>query len=248
MDDNSGKPVVVIESHCAKSIDLVLEFIYGASKIDDIEHPAPGDPFIKNCIHIYNLGHDFEITSLSKYAIYHLGTHLSRKLKEVCVYPLSEAKAAAARNGFIEDLVASIIEADVAHQAGRKLPLDMLTDFVVVARDVLLREAGFRLSIEEDVVPYTFVKKLLLAQTYQTTWMKHIMVRPQEPQKLQPRRGWKCDGCGEKVAEDEPVIFNPFSALKFSQRYTQVCCEECAQGMDKGHGKSASWAVFDNAE
>lgn len=198
---------------------------------------------------LYNLGHDFDIFDLSKYAICHLGTFLSLKLKKICIYPLASATKAAARNGFIEDLQAGIIKADeiTRPHEERKLPLKMLTDFVVVARDVLLREAGFRLSINEDVLPSTFVKEVLLAQfetTYKTMWMKNLMKQPQK-QTLKRR---KCAGCGEGVTKDDLVVFNPWSGTKFSQSYTQVCCQECAQGMDKGNGKGVSWEVFDDSE
>lgn len=247
--DKAGKSVLIVEAHSAKSVDLVLEYIYGASKIEDIEYPELGFPMIQNCVLLYGLGHDFEIMSLSKYAVCHLGAYLSRKLKEICVYPLTNATKAAGRNGFIEDLEAGIIKADEARRAHeeRKLPLRMLTDFVVVARDVLLREARFRLSIDEDILPGTFVKEVLLAQfglTYQTTWMKNLMKEPQK-QSLKRR---KCAGCGEGVAKDDLVVFNPWSGTKFSQRYTQVCCQECAQGMDKGNGKGVCWDVFDDTE
>lgn len=204
---------------------------------------------IQNCILLYSLGHDFKIFDLSKYAISHLGAYLSHKLKEICVYPLANATKAAGRNGFIEDLEAGIIKADEARlvHEERKLPLCMLTDFVVVARDVLLREACFRLSIDEDIIPSTFVKEVLLAQfglTYQTNWMKNLMKEPQK-QTLKRR---KCAGYEEGVAKHEQVVFNPWSGTKFSQRYSQVCCQECAQGMDKGNGKGVSWEVFDDDE
>lgn len=239
----------MIETHPAKSVDLVLEFIYGASKIEEVEYPDPGFPMVQNCILLYSLGHDFEIFNLSKYAIYHLGNYLSRKLKEICIYPLANATKAAGRNGFIADLEAGITKADEAHLAHeeRKLPLRMLTDFVVVSRDVLLREARFRLTIDQDVLPSTFIKDLLLAQfdtTYKTMWMKNLMKKPQK----QALKRQKCAGCGEGVAKDEQVVFNPWSSTKFSQRYSQVCCEECAQGMDKGNGKGVSWEVFDDNE
>lgn len=239
----------MVETHPAKSVDLVLEFIYGASKIEDIEYPAADHPMIQNCILLYSLGHDFEIMSLAKYAVCHLGAYLSRKLKQICIYPLANATKAAGQNGFLTDLEAGITQADEISrgQEERKLPLKMLTDFVVVGRDVLLREAGFRFSISEDVLPSTFIKDLLLAQfdtTYKTTWMKNLMKKPQK-QALKRR---KCAGCGEGVAKDEQVVFNPWSGTILSQRYSQVCCEECAQGMEKGSGKGVSWEVFDDNE
>lgn len=121
----------------------------------------------------------------------------------------------------------------------------MLTDFVVVARDVLLREPRLRLSISEDLLPTTFIKEVLLAQfadDYKTTWMKTLM---QPPQKQTMKRR-KCSGCGEGVTKDEVVVFNPWSETQFSQRYSQVCCEECAKKMEKGKG--VSWDIFDNSE
>lgn len=248
-NNNGGKEVIVIESHSARSIDLILEFIYGNYKIEEIEYAKLDHPVIQSCVLLYGLGHDFEIAGLCKYATHTLGTHLNRKLKEICVQPLSQALEAARRNGFIEDLEAGIVKADEARRAGeeRKLPLLMLTDLVVVARDVLLREARFRLTIDQDLLPGAFIREVLLAQFgkgYQTTWMRNLMVRPQ---KAAVKRV-KCAGCGEGIAKDEEVVFNPWSGVKVSQRYTQVCCEECAQGMDKGKGKGVSWQVFDDSQ
>lgn len=186
---------------------------------------------------------------MSKYAIHTLGTYLSRKLKEICIQPLPKALEAAGQNHFIDDLEVGVIKADEARRAGeeRKLPLLMLTDFVVVARDVLLREARFRLTIDQDLLPAAFIREVLLAQFgkgYQTTWMRNLMVRP--PKAAVKRV--KCAGCGEGIAKDEEVVFNPWSGVKVPQRYTQVCCEECAQGMDKGKGKGVSWQVFDDSQ
>lgn len=247
-NDHGGKEIIFIGTHSAKSVDLVLEFIYGASKIEDIEYPEPDHPVIKSCVLLHGLGRDFEIDGLQKYAAHTLGTYLNRKLKEICVQPLSKALEAARRNGFIEDLEAGIIKADEARRVeGRKLPLLMLTDFVVVARDVLLREARFRLTIDQDLLPGAFIREVLLAQFgkgYQTAWMRGLMIRPQKP----AVKRVKCAGCGEGIAKDEPVVFNPWSGVKVPQRYTQVCCEECAQGMDKGKGKGVSWQVFDDSQ
>lgn len=185
--------------------------------------------------------------NLSKYAVSHLGNHLSRKLKEICIYPLCKAIEAATRNRFIEDLEAGIIKAEEASRDDeeQKVPLKMLTEFVVVARDVLLREPRFRFSISEDVLPGTFIKEVLLAQFgigYKTTWMKTLTQQPRK-QTLKRR---KCSGCGEGVTKDEVVVFNPWSETQFAQSYSQVCCEECAKKM--GKGKGVSWEIFDDSE
>lgn len=192
---------------------------------------------------LYSLGHDFEITSLSKYAVYHLETYLARKLKEICIYPLNKAIEAAGRNGFIDDLEAGITKAYEARQAHKeqKVPLKMLTDFVVVARDVLLREATFRFTIKQDLLPTPFIRKVLLAQfdgSYKTTWMKNLMQQPKKQTLKRP----KCSGCGEGTTKDELVVFNPWSGTKSEQAYSQVCCVECAEEMEKGNG--VSWEVF----
>lgn len=249
--ENIGKQVIEIESHSAKSVDLVLEFIYGASKISVVEYPAPEHPMIQSCILLYNLGHDFKISDLSDYAISHLGSYLSRELKKICIYPLSKAKTAAAGNKFIEDLRDGVVNANKANQAheDRDLPFKMLTDFIVVGRDVLFREPLFRDAISEGVLPRSFLQEVLLAQfgtAYQTVWMRNLMM--QTKPRTQALKTRKCTGCGDRIAADEQVVFNPWSGLKFSQRYAQVCCEECARVMDKGHGKGVSWAVFGNTE
>lgn len=236
-----------MDSHTAKDIDLVLEFIYGAGMIEVVEYPSVDHPLMQNCILLYNLGHDFEITDLTKYAEKHLGFYLSRKLKDICIYPLSEAVKAVGRNKFIEDLEAGIDEAEKARLANRKLPFFMLVDFVVAGRDPLFRDRTFHWNISEDVLPSNFVKEMLLTQfrgNYHTTWMKNLMVKPEK--ELQRRR--KCVGCGEGVSKEDRVVFNPWSGVKFPQRYQQVCCEECAHSMDQGQGAGVSWRVFDDTE
>lgn len=195
---------------------------------------------------LYSLGHDFEIPGLTNYAVDHLGNYLSRKLKDICIYPHQKALDAAGRSWFIEDLEAGLIKANETEWAReeRSDPLGMLTDFVVVARDVLFWEPQFRWSIDE-VLPSTVVRKLLLAQfrtKYETKWMNDLMMQPQK-QTLKRR---KCSGCGDSVVKDELVVFNPWSGTKFSQAYSQVCCTECAEQMEKGKG--VSWEVFDDSE
>ncbi|KAJ0107544.1 hypothetical protein J7T55_007734 [Diaporthe amygdali] len=250
-DKVSGKKdkrkVITMEPHSANDIKLVLEFIYGAGMIEIVEYPSTDQPLIQNCILLYNLGHDFEIPDLTKYAEKHLGFYLSRKLNEICIYPFSEAVKAVGRNKFIEDFEAGINEAEKVCLADRKLPLFMLVDFAVVGRDVLFRDPTLRWDVSEDSLPSSFVKEVFLAQfrgTYHTTWMKNLMVKPEK--EIQRRR--KCVGCGEGVSKEDRVVFNPWSGVRFPQRYQQVCCEECAQSMDQGQGAGVSWRVFDDTE
>ncbi|KAL1869160.1 hypothetical protein Daus18300_005697 [Diaporthe australafricana] len=244
---DDGKAVITVESHCVESVNLVLEFIYGASKVELIEYPSNNQPLIQDCMRLYNLGHEFKIPELTKYATDNLGFYLSRRLREFCIYPLSEAKKAVCRNKFIEDLEAGIIKADKSRQAGgdRELPFLMLVDFAVAGRDVLLRDAGLRWDIDQDVVPSSFIKEVMLTlfgPRYRTAWMKSLMVKPEK----EARKRRKCAGCDEGIAKEETAAYNPFSGYEFAQRYAQVCCEECAQGMKQGSG--VSWEVFDDTK
>lgn len=244
---DDGKAVITVETHSAKSINLVLEFIYGAYKVKQIEYPSVNQPLIQDCLELYTLGHDFKILELAKYAADHLGFYLSRKLKEICIYPLSKAKEALGRNRFIEDLEAGIIIADESRKASRnrELPFLMLIDFAVAGKDVLFCDAGLLWDIDQDILPSTFLKEFFLTwcgPKYHTAWMKKLVVKPEK----ETRKRRKCAGCDEGIAKEETAAINPFSGLEFEQRYAQVCCEDCAQEMKQGKG--ISWKVFDDTK
>lgn len=241
-------------SHDVKSVRLVVEFIYGDWMVQILEHPSEDQPIIQNCILLYNLGHDFDIPKMVTYASKHLGMYLSKKLKEICLYPISKALEAATPKEFMEDLETGINMAEKARPGAseavkRNHPRKMLIDFIVVGRDVLLRDAGFRVRIELNFLPALFVRDVLLAQNsreYQSQWMANLRVRPDKLMKpVQKKRG-HCAGCGESVGKDQTVVFNPWSYRGLAQRYTQFCCEECSKGMDKGDGAGVVWGTFDD--
>lgn len=260
--DDRGRAKLTIDSHDLRSVRLVVEFIYGTGSVEMMEYPSKEQPIIQDCILLHGLGHDFGVPDMSAYATRHLGMYLSKKLRDICLYPVvPKAMDAVAPRGFMDDLEAGVnavykANANPGGAAGGggkdkdkdkdddpNHPRRMLVDFVVAGRDVLLRDAGLRFSIDQDSFPPSFIKDVLLAQfgrAYKSAWMRGLVVRPLEkPQKLKRR----CAGCGEGIAKDETAVFNPWSAPSLAQRYAQVCCEECALGMEE-KGAGVSWGVF----
>lgn len=255
--DHKGRVVLTLDTHDVKSIRLVVEFIYGARSVEIFEYPSKDQPVIQDCILLYNLGHDFEISDMVAYATKHLGMYLSQKLRDICLYPAQKAMEAVSPRAFMDDLEAGIVQvykAEYGQGANEpNNPKCMVMDFILAGREVLFRDAGLRFSIDQDMLPAAFLKEILLAQFgrgYQTPWMKKLMVRSEEVTKKfhKMKKGTKCAGCGEGVTEDQPVVFNPWSGPTVTQKYTQVCCEECAEDMDNGKGRGISWGVFDDAK
>lgn len=233
----------------AKSVLLVVEFVYGKGMLEIMEYPSEKKPFIQDCILIYNLGHSFDIPDMVKYAINHLGNHLSKKLKDICRYPIRDP---AAPREFMDDLEAGIKDAEKADSgktlhAQRNHPRRMLLDFMVVAGDVLLRDSTFRFNIGQDVLPAAFIRDLILAQTdnkYQTPWMTRLAVRPRALDKAMKNRG-RCTGCEGLVAKEQQAVFNPWSHQGLERKYTQFCCEGCAMAL---HENKDFWDVFDDVK
>lgn len=243
-----------MDSHDAKSVRLVVEFIYGDWMLEKMEYPSEKQPIIQDCILLWNLGHDFDVPKMITYATKHLGMYLSRKIQNVCIYPVPKALVAVSPREFMDDLEVGIKDAENARPPadGKDDPRSMLIDFLVVSRDTVLRDAGFRFSIDQDVLPAAFVKDVLLAifgNKYQTQWMTKLMVRPKALMKSEKKkkRG-DCAGCGEAVTMDQTVVFNPRSQLPLAQRYTQVCCEDCSLHMDKGNGDGVQWNIFNDVK
>jgi hypothetical protein len=248
--DDSGTAAITLVTPNAKSVLLVVEFVYGKGMVETMEYPSEKQPFIQDCILLYDLAHSFDIPDMIKYAINHLGTYLSRKLKEICHYPL--LKASAIPREFMDDLEAGIRDAEKADSgktlyAQRNHPRRMLIDFVVVGGDVLMRDSTFRWNIGEDLLPAAFIRDAFLARTdltYQTPWMRNLVVRPEALEKEMRSRG-RCASCRESVAKEQQVVFNPWSHQGLERKYTQFCCEECSKEMDDEEGGGVSWDIFD---
>ena len=249
--------MVEIDSHDIRSVRLVVELIYGTGSVEMMEDPSEEQPTIQDCILLYSLGHDFGIADMATYATRHLGMYLSRKLRDICTYPVVPgAIEAVAPRAFVDDLEAGVTAVykaappgGAANQDDPNHPRRMLIDFVVAARDVLLRDARLRLDVDQDMLPAAFLKDVLLAQfgrACQTPWMKRLMARPTE-KKQQQKKTRHCAGCGGGIAKGETAVFNPWSAPSLAQRYAQVCCEECAEGMDD-KGAGVEWGVFDETK
>lgn len=252
--DDRRRPRLTEDSADAKSVRLVLEFIYGDWKIEALEFQSRNQGVIQLCIHLFNLGHHFGVPRMVRYAMRHLGMHLSSKLKEMCVYPPPKGLEAAERPDFLNDLEAGINQAETAQEGATPFsqqnhPRRMLIDFVVAAGPVLLRAAPFRMTVDEDNrLPAAFIKDVLLgtyAREPLTTWMKKLQVRPARPE---PKKRGACFGCGVGVARGQAAVFNPWSEPTFEQRYPQFCCEGCAQHMDEADGRGVKWEIFDDVK
>ncbi|POS77138.1 hypothetical protein DHEL01_v204476 [Diaporthe helianthi] len=249
--DDSGIPAMNITTHNAKSVLLMVEFVYGEGMVEIMEYPTNEKRFIQDCILLFNLGHSFDIPDMVKYAITHLGKYLSRKLKDICHYPLP--RTSAAPREFMDDLEAGINKAQTAKagitlHAQKNHPRRMLIDFLVVGGDVLVRDSTFRFNIGQDILPAAFLRDTFLAQTareFQTPWMKKLMVRPGRLEKAAKSRG-RCSGCQTLVAKDQQVVFNPWSHERLEHKYTQLCCGDCAKGMNDEDGSGVWWDIFED--
>lgn len=175
--DATGKQVIEIASHFSADMALVMEFIYGAGMIDKVESPSELF-FISDCIEIYGLGRDFEISCMAEYAVNYLGKYLNTKLKEICVFPTQREREALLKHGFLQFLNSDIWMADRVRKSGegRELPYKMLVDFVVAGRGVILRNEDIQPCISQDVLPPDFTEEAMLTQClgYQTEWMQKI--------------------------------------------------------------------------
>ncbi|KAK7746039.1 hypothetical protein SLS53_002762 [Cytospora paraplurivora] len=242
-NDKMGKTVIEVHSHSLSQMEFVLEFIYGAGKIEEFEHPSIKKSFMTSCSELYSLGRDFKVHNMERYAILCLQGYLSTKLKEICELPSSPADdgSVQGRDRFIRQLEDGINTAVCLRQSGDDLeePYKVLVDFVVAGSEVLLLDKGLQWDISEDVIPATFVRDVLLAQYrgYQTKWMRKLLARPDLP----PRRV-KCHACGEIPKRGERAVFNPGSLRRI---YTQICCGNCAEDEDKlDKDGLISWGVF----
>ncbi|KAF3763840.1 hypothetical protein M406DRAFT_75073 [Cryphonectria parasitica EP155] len=226
----------------------------------EIDPKSDDEPsFPVSCVRIYNLGHDFAVTGMADFATNELGNYLSAALKMICDYRLSHATLSNGRseiqdrlrcNNFVTNFLSGIEAAADAHRRGtrdeRLRPFQMLVDFFIAGKEVLLREPELELFLDGDVVP-SFAKVVLLTERKggaKSKWMKNLVAKP--PSTLAGKKGlcWEC-GCGLKnLKETGGIAFvNPKSR---EVTYGQAQCARCSdKEKNMGDDGLPKWEVFD---
>lgn len=153
-------------------------------------------------------------------------------------------------NDFMANYLAGVEAADGICQNGgrddRMRPLQMLIDFFVAGKDILLREPEMELFLDGDVVP-SFAKMVLLTEKkggWRSKWMKGLVAKP--PAHPTGKKGlcWECNGGLRNLKETGGVgVVNPKSR---EVTYTQVQCAHCAaKEKNVGNNGLVRWDVFD---
>lgn len=128
----------------------------------------------------------------------------------------------------------------------RVRPFQMLVDFFIAGKEVLLAEPEMELFLDSDVVP-AFARTVLITERRggaRSKWMKGLVARP--PAKPVGRSGLCCDctgGLKDKKGTGGMGVVNPRSMLV---TYTQACCAFCSS-KEKNLGEHGliKWDVFD---
>lgn len=152
-------------------------------------------------------------------------------------------------NNFLPHYLAAVELADKVARARPDLvrPFQMLIDFFVAGKEVLLAEPDMELFLDADLVP-AFARCVLLTERKgcggRSRWFRGMVERP--PRYQGGKRGlcWECGGGLRNMKETGGVGFvNPKS---FELNWTQALCVHCCdrernldeQGLVK-------WEVFD---
>lgn len=251
-----------VQNPGAEDVRTVLVFIY-AGDVDprgSDNFGRPNESIIKANIRLFNLGHDFRVTGLPEFASEEVGKSLSQTLKMICDPRLTNQKHPTGRTelqdrlrgtNFIRVFLEGLEAADWVRRQGaddmeRIRPYQMLVDFFIASKEVMLREPEVGLFLEADIVP-SFAKSVLLTERrsgqYQSRWMRCLVAKP--PKDMPGRRGvcWDCGG-GVKSKDAGGIAFvNPRSK---EVSYSQVCCVRCAEKeANLGEDGGIKWEVFD---
>lgn len=198
---------------------------------------------------------------MADYATNELGNYLSLALKMISDQRLSRANAALPagrteiqdrlrKNNFVSMFLLGVEAADAIHRApgreDRVRPFQMLIDFFIAGKEVLLPEPEMELFLDSDVVP-AFARAVLLTERKggaRSRWMKDLMARP--PAVAKGRSGL-CYTCGrglKNLSETGGLgLVNPKSK---TVTYGQVCCVACSRKeRNMGEHGLVKWEVFD---
>lgn len=196
---------------------------------------------------------------MADFATRELGNYLSSALKMLCDQRLSQFALGNGRtemqdrlrcSHFVANFLAGVEAADRIRQGGRDervRPFQMLVDFFIAGKEVLLREPELELFLDGDVVP-AFAKSVLLTERAggaKTKWMRALVARPPLARKGRAGLCWECDGGLKNLKETGGTAFvNPKSR---EVTYSQACCVRCAD-KEKNIGEDGlvKWGVFDS--
>lgn len=201
------------------------------------------------------------MTGLADFASDAIGRSLSGTLQMICDLRLTNQKHANGRtelqdrlrkSNFIRTFMDALEAADWVRGRGadekeRVRPWQMLVDFFIAGKEVLLQEPEIALFLEADVVP-SFAKSVLLTERRdghsKSKWMRGLVAKP--PKNRPGRKGmcWECDGGLKNMEKTGGIAFvNPRSK---EVSYSQACCVRCAEKESNiGAGDLVKWEVFD---
>lgn len=212
---------------------------------------------------LFDLGHDFSVSGMADFATNEMGNYLSMALKMINDQRLSRHKvpvgSGAGRteiqdrlreNNFVSMFLLGVEAADAIRRApgreDRVRPFQMLVDFFVAGKEVLLAEPELELFLDGDVVP-AFARTVLLTERKggaRSKWMKGLVARP--PAVVKGKSGLCCEcGRGLKNLNETggPGLVNPKSR---TVTYAQVCCAFCSEKeRNVGEHGLIKWEVFD---
>lgn len=225
--------------------------------------------FTSSCVRLFDLGHDFAVTGMADFATNEMGNYLSLALRMIGDQRLTRPKQDPAgrseiqdrlrENNFVSAYLLGVEAADaIRRPRGREdrvRPFQMLVDFFVAGKEVMLNEPEMEVFLDDDVVP-SFARSVLLTERKggaRSKWLKGLVARPAADKNVLPgglrlrSSSVSCCDCGRAIRESTgssgPGVINPRSKVV---SYTQACCAACSdreRNLDE-HGL-LKWEVFD---
>lgn len=221
----------------------------------------PTESLMKAHIRLFNLGYDFRVAGLADFASEGIGRTLSVVLQMICDPRLTIQKHANGRTelqdrlrstNFMRTFLDGLEAADWVRRRGndemeRVRPWQMLIDFFIAGKEVLLREPEMGLFIENDIVP-DFAKSVILTERrtghYQSRWMRSLVAKL--PTNTPGKKGlcWDCGAGVKNIKETGGIaLINPRSK---EVTYTQVICVRCSEKESNIREDGlVKWEVFD---
>lgn len=221
---------------------------------------SPDISFTSFCVRLFELGCDFSVLGMADFATDEMGNYLSLALQMINDQRLSRRKVLPSGRTVIQDRLrennfmslfllgveaADAIRLHAGHE-NRIRPFQMLVDFFIAGKEILLAEPEMELFLDDDVVP-AFARAVLLTERRggaRSKWMKNLVARP--PAVVKGRSGLCC-ACGrglKNISETGgPGLVNPRSRIV---TYAQVCCASCSdKEKNVGEHGLVKWEVFD---